>query len=61
MTLNFLSLLFKFHICLLNSVWFLSDSFLKDCLWFSNAAFSNAASSDEMFDRRRLMLSTGLH
>ena len=28
MTLNFLPLL--------NSVWFLSDSFLKDCLWFAS-------------------------
>mgnify|MGYP001799750581 CR=1 FL=1 len=27
-----------FQWCLLKSVWFLSDSFLNDCLWFKNLA-----------------------
>ena len=36
MMMNFRPLLFKFHIYLLNSVWFLSDSSSKDCLWFAS-------------------------
>ena len=42
-----------FHICLLNSVWFLSNSFLKDCLWFASlesVPWAKKGASGDMFD-----------